>query len=57
MTVGFVVTADETDFKDLNLKLDRNKEHDLKVNYFINVVKLSTLCMSSSGLSSITRFH
>ena len=29
MTVGIVVTADETDFKDLNLKLNRNKEHDL----------------------------
>ena len=57
MTGGGVDTEDETDFKDLKLKLNINNIDIMKGNNLLELVKLSMHCASSSGLSYYEKSH
>ena len=57
MTVSGVDTMDETDFKDLKLKLNVNNINIVEGNNLFDIVKLSIHCESSSGLSYNVKSH
>ena len=57
MTVSGVDTMDETELKDLKLKLNENNINIIEVNNLLDIVKLSIHCESSSGLSYYVKSH
>ena len=57
MTVSGIVTMDETELKDLKLKLNENNINIIEGNNLFDIVKLSIHCESSSGLSYNVKSH